>query len=233
MDNADTAKLLMPLSGTACKVLLGLICLGRSVSAVEVADVAGVSRQSAASALRRLGTLGLVQDHGHGAGQWALTVSARQFILGEVGLVLDGSDVKALDVKNFNVATGSSSTHDHELTDELGSTTYSDDVKFFNIADGYEEAVAALVAAGVAETLPSGKGARDSVVYAIERGWSPDEALECVEGWLAHAKTQAGEWIKFPCAYAAYALREGKRPPVREHDSSYYISGEYADIIKH
>lgn len=230
------------LKPTSAKVLLYLIWARESVAASSLASVLGMSRQSIAPALQQLEALGLVQNHGNGSqGQWALTVSARQFILGESDPILVDGSVSGVSVKNFYTSLASSSSLNNGSLNvaPLEITATSSSVKKVNTSldDDGEAAVTLLQRRGIAERLRSGKGARDSVECAVAAGWSGAQCLECVEGWLAYAESPEGrKKVRSAAAMAAYQVRERVMAPVvmlSEDDPRRYVTGAYADVIQH
>lgn len=223
---------LRSIKGAPATVLLAMALLGRgqAVGCVTLTQATGYSRPTVTAALGVLEAVGLVQRHGRYE-SWMLTVSARQFILGEMAPTLDCSEGKT-----FSLAPCSSS-YIHELdSEEDTSTTNMSDVKNFSLeldADG-EAAVALLIEAGRWERTKEGKGARDAVEAAVSGGWTGAQCLKAAEGWLEYARS--AKQLYDPAGFAAYALREMRAPPVRaayqdKDDPQRYIKGKYADLI--
>lgn len=242
MSTFRDVMVLRSIKGAPATVLLAMVLVGPvSVGPAELAEVTGYSRQTVSSALSALGALGLVRQHARYGG-WMLTVDARQFILGEYDPTLevsgDGADSNS-EVKSFNLPTCSSSTCSLGITLDEDTSTTSSEVKKFNLPldEEGEAAVEMLVDAGRWERTRNGRGARDSVEIAVEAGWSGAECLVCVEGWLRFARCggKSADWVKDPAGWAAYALRERKRPPQVDdpEDTQRYVKGKYAHFIQH
>jgi hypothetical protein len=83
---------------------------------------------------------------------------------------------------------------------------------FFGPDDAAERAVVLLVEKGRYERTKYGKGARDSVEAAMAEGWTGQECLECVEGWLSAMESGQFDWVK-DVGYVAFALREHRKAP--------------------
>lgn len=240
----DTATLLARTKGAAASILLAMLCLGKPLARRDLITLTPYSPPSIDRAMRDLETMGIVQRHP--GGQWMLTVQGRQFILGETGLVLESTSQPALpadscqnaatNVKNFYIPTNSNVVTTNPLTVE--TTSLPSGEKLFTFDNAAEETVILLTTEGRWEHTKNGKGARDSVTAALTAGWTGQECLDCVEGWLAYAETKKGHWITDPPGFAAHALREQRRPPTPKEATRVpkpedYISGEFAHLIKH
>jgi hypothetical protein len=240
---AQVASLIGELKGAPASIILTLLLLSRPLRRKDLITYTRYSGPTIDKALDRLQLLDLIQQP-HGQARYLLTVDAKQFILGEYQDTLAEDEELGAELKNFYMPTKVGSSNNTRVLDlDLDTPTSVAESKKFLPDDPElpagpaQETAELLIAGGIAPQLDSGKGAEDSVVAALKRGWDGEQCWDCVQGWLDYAETSSGEWIQEPYALAAAKLRMTQKAPEipaqPQNPRNKYISGKFADIIQH
>ena len=236
MDRYEVETLLTQVKGAPLSILFALLLTDAPLTRQELADTTSYSLPTVDRAIAKLARCDFLHQP-VSAKQYVLTVKARQFILGESQPTLEADFRGEEKAKKFFTPTSIVvSTNTNLISEELLTTDSARKEEIFLLDEDSEETIAVLKRGQYPETLKSGKGGRDSVIVALESGWTGRQCYDCVIGWLEHSETEAGSWIKTPWAFAAGALRKQNLAPrvkAVNDDPMSYVEGEYGDLIEH
>lgn len=148
------------------------------------------------------------------------------------------------EVKNFLTSCSSSLTTHGVDSENVDKTTTQqrqrpNEVKKFDLGPPGAEAFRLLMSTGMAAHTKKLHGARDAIEAALEGGWTEDETLAAVEGWLDYCESPAGETIRHPGLFTSSRVRQLEAAPEleeieedRDSQARRYIADAYDQIVR-
>lgn len=267
MQPREVAGVMRQIRGAPVTILMTMVMLANATGNEELCRCTGYDTGTVRKALNDLEFLGLVRRFRRYNG-YVLTAEARQLPLVIHALPdearQDGDDVieaNGAEAKSQNsaesecisrsdpekISVGSSSLHDHDLSDQSSEKTTTTNQQTRARGDPEPEkiglgadatqAVDVLCETGVPKRTRNGKGARDAVEAALAGGWSGTRVLREVRAWLDYCATDAGSSITTPGVLTACRIRERQPAPEQlplspEAQARSYIEQQYEQIVK-